>query len=438
MSQITADFPIFITNPDLIYLDSAATLMKPQIVIDWISSYLSTDYANIHRWKYNISQRSEEIYRQARKNVATFMWASDESEVIFTANSTDSTNLLVRSLIRSGSIHQDDEIIVSSLEHHANILCWQFLAKQTGARLIYINIWANWVLDPKICIDLITNKTKIIALTLCSNVTGVLRDHEIVQISTYLSASYEESSIQWSRPLLVLDASQYIVHDQLDVHKLWADFCFWTGHKLWALTGVWVLRWKKELLKQLPSWKVWWGAIEMVSRVEVISLWSPDKFEPWTPNIVGALSLDLAIKYVCGLGWWEIDACIHSQDIAWWYAVLNELEKHLIEYCLEQFDIYMKAWKLTLLWSQSKRRIWVFSFVLHGASIGKFSQSMQQAGVALRTGAHCAHIYHQELWETLDQCEEWCVIQTCRISLWWYTTMQDIEKFWEVMEVLCS
>lgn len=426
--SIRDDFPIFATNPDLIYLDSAATLMKPQMVIDGVASYLSNDYANIHRGAYDLSHRSEEIFRQARKNIAMFMWAKDESEVIFTSNSTDSVNLLVRSLIRSEYIWSGDEILLSSIEHHANILPRKMLAQMTGAKLVYIDIWSDSVLDPEYVYTYISDRTKIIALTLCSNVTGVIRDHEIKKISEYI---YNLNTS--TKPLLVVDASQYIVHRQLDVQDLWIDACFWTGHKLWALTGIWVLRWRAELLQQLTPWKAWGGAIESVHRAQHTYLWAPDKYEPWTPNIVAAHSLDLAIRYFCGLWGRDSGVYISQDDVRDGYIYMHDVEEPLMQHCQEQFAEYQSAWKLTLLGSQADRRIGVYSFVPHGVEISAISQAMQDAGIALRTWAHCAHIYHQELWSTLDECDAWCIVKTCRISLWGYTTMQELQRFWEVM-----
>ena len=460
--HIRDDFPIFTTNPDLIYLDSAATLMKPQIVIDGVSRYLSNDYANIHRGAYDLSHRSEDIYERARRTIATFMWAADESELVFTSNSTDSANVLVWSLIRSAYIQAWDEILVSSLEHHANLLPWKLLAEQTGAKLIYIPIWSDGVLDPEAVYTYISQRTKIIALTLCSNVTGVVRDREIKEIAQRVSKDEKvtqvwedawvakgpkrEESTQssvtpeafaasqtYAKPLIVLDASQYVVHHQLDVQALGADFCFWTGHKLGALTGSWVLRWKSALLKKLQPGKVWGWAISSVHRSEHIYLWAPDKYEPWTPNNVAAHSLNLAVRYFCGLWWREIGIYITPEDVKAWYRALEAIEQPLIQYCMEQFGIYEDAGKLILLWSAAEHRIGVYSFVPHGIDISVLAQAMQDAGIALRTWAHCAHIYHQELWETLDQCDVWCVVQTCRISLRAYTSMEEVERFWEVM-----
>ncbi len=408
MNSIKNDFPIFASHPEMIYLDSASTLHKPQVVIDAVSSYLSTDYANIHRGKYDLSRRSEALYEQARSTVAEFVWAYDESEVVWTSSSTDSANLLVRSLIRSGQIGPEHNIILSDLEHHANLLPRQMLAEHTGAQLRRVHIWVDGVLDTDEVISLVDTNTKIIALSLCSNVTGSIWEQEIKTLSTYVDSPLAPLYEGGVSPYIVVDASQAIAHFAVDVSDLGCDFCFFTGHKLGALTGIGVLWWKKQHLKKLTPGRVWGGAVERVTQDGMTYIWAPDSLEPGTPNIVWALSLAEAIRYIDSI----------------WYDTIDQLERPLMQYCLEQFVLLEQEGVIQLLWLQTDEgRVGVFSFVLSRWSVHELEQQMDRAGIALRTGTHCTHIYHQ-------QCDLWV---TCRISLWAYTEMRDVERFFEVL-----
>ena len=425
MNTIKKDFPIFATHPDMIYLDSASTLHKPQVVIDAVSSYLSTDYANIHRGKYDLSRKSEVLYEQARSTVVNFIWAYDESEVVWTSSSTDSANLLARSLIRSREIGPDHNIILSDLEHHANLLPRQMLAEHTGAQLRRVHIWVDGILDTDEVISLVDTNTKILALSLCSNVTGSIWEQEIKTLSTYINSQNPHpdplpttprtSSLGegecFHKPYIVVDASQAIAHFAVDVSDLGCDFCFFTGHKLGALTGTGVLWWKKKLLKKLTPGKVWGGAVERVTQDGVTYIWAPDSFEPGTPNIVWALSLAEAMRYIDSI----------------WYDTIDQLERPLMQYCLEQFALLEQEGVIQLLWNKSDEdRVGVFSFVLSEWSVHELEQQMDRAGIALRTGTHCAHIYHQQ----------WDLWVTCRISLWAYTEMRDVERFFDILRAL--
>lgn len=421
MKSIKSDFPIFANNPELIYLDSASTLQKPQQVIDAVSSYLSNDYANIHRGMYELSQKSEEIYESSRSTVAELIWANDDSEVIFTGNSTDSTNLLARSLLRSGRIQKGDNIILTELEHHANLLPRKMAAEQVGAELRRVEIGTDGILDPQQVIKLVDEKTKVVALSMCSNVTGVVWREEIRTITQTLPSPAFAGVTGETRmaPLIVVDASQAVAHFPLELSDLGCDFCFFTGHKLGALTGTGVLWWKKELLKSLKPGKVWWWAVSEVTKTDISYIWTPDSFEPGTPNVVWALSLREAIHYIQDIESWAKK----------WYDAITEIERPMIEHCLQGFKKLENEGKIELLWWYDENRIWVFSFIPKTTSITELAQKMSEANIALRTGTHCTHIYHA--WLTKDST------QTCRISLWAYNEMSDVERFiWSLASIL--
>jgi len=460
MKTIKDDFPIFKNNPDLIYLDSASTLMKPQVVIDAVSDYLSQDYANIHRGNYDLSLKSEELYEQARSTVAKFIWANDESEVIFTSNSTDSVNILAQSLLVSQLIKKGDNIVVSELEHHANALPRQLVAERTWAELRWIPVGIDGVLDVELVKKNIDSNTKIIALSACSNVTGRVWLEEVWDLSRRLNQSLgdgwswtplsapqtsplergEENSPlapRWeggkrsgSFPWVVVDASQAVVHEKIDVREMGCDFCFFTWHKLGALTGIGVLWWKKEHLKVLKPGKVGGGAVEQVTATHVQYLASPDKFEPGTPNVVGAISLGVAIEYLEKERQWEREESAVT-DRAFVDSTLS-FEEELKRYCLEQFRLLEDTGKITLLGGyEAQKKIGVFSFVPHGVSALAIDQAMGREGIAIRTGAHCTHIYHTKLTEDPS-----CMLEkSVRMSFWMYTEMSDVERFFEVLKV---
>lgn len=414
--HIKSDFPLFANNPDLVYLDSAATLQKPQCVIDEVTRFLSHDYANIHRGRYSLAERSEEAYWQARKTVAEYIGAKDESEIVFTHHSTHAVNILARSLIRSGFFQAGDSIVLTSLEHHANILPWQMVAEMHGVTLRWIDIAHDGVLPVQDILEAIDETTKIVALTLCSNVTGMVWDDEIKKLSMDIKKHNENTS-----PLFVLDVSQYIVHRTMDVQSLWGDICFFTWHKLGALTGIGVLRGKSSLLWWLTSGYVWWWAIEQVMKHKSILLWSPDAFEPGTPDVVWALSLARAIQYIQHLDIWPYT----------WYEAIDYIEQWLMKYCLQAFRSLEDAWHIRLLGNyDAEKRIGLFSFIPLSCSIEDIAQLMEEHDVALRTWAHCAHVYHAGLAQTAK-----CGVQkTCRISLWAYNELADVEKFFAVLE----
>lgn len=421
------DFPIFKNNPWLVYLDSAATLQKPSYVINWVKQYLEHDYANIHRGWYSLSEKSEELFWEARKKVATFLNASDESEVVFTSNATDSVNKLVQSLCISWMIGKWDKVLISSAEHHANIVPRQMWAERYGYEIEFFVMTHDGQVDIKDFQQKYDEKTKIVAISLVSNVFWNIVDTKII------SSFIERKNVE-NRALLVIDASQAVPHIQVDVQALGADFLFFTGHKIGAYPWVGVLRWKQEYLKKMtPSAWGWW-AIEHVSKQWYTLQGIPDKFEPGTPNLTGVVSLKLAIEYMEKKSWelraknWE------KQDLALiyknFYALLHELEKHLISYCLEQFRSLEELWVALLGTRDIEKKIGLFSFSLPAWKFStQLGQYMATKNICIRCGGHCAQPLHESLW--LDT-------GTCRISLRWYNEMSDVEKFFEELRKFLS
>ena len=414
------DFPIFANNPWLIYLDSAATLQKPAHVIDGMKAYMEHDYANIHRGRYSLSEKSEELYRQARKKVAALLHSADD-EVIFTANATDGINKLVQSLILSWCLEQWDTVLLTELEHHANIVPWQMAAKHQGIQLDFVGLHRDATIGMVDFENKIQQKPKIVACTMVSNVTGeILNIERIVE----MIATYSPET------LLMVDASQAVPHMSVDVKELWADALVFTGHKIGASTGIGVLRVKKKLLGSLEPSFWWWWIIEEVTKEWYILLDAPDIFEPGTPNLIGAVSLLKSIEYM------EQVASSHQSPVIswlhWFYNILDDLESSLIVYCLQQFEQLEKEWVI-LLWPKNPtKRIWVFSFLLpEGKFPTQLGQWMAKENICVRCGGQCAHVLHKQLgWETMSH--------TCRISLWGYNEMKDVEAFFEKLREFIS
>lgn len=392
-----ADFPVFSNNPDVIYLDSAATLQKPTAVIEWVKQYLENDYANIHRGRYWLSERSEELFSRARLTVAEWINAEQE-EVIFTSSSTDSVNLLAQSMVVSWWLKEWDCIVLCEADHHANIVPRQMAAQQVGCRIQWVWTTPEGTIDIARIQKLLVEKTvRVVACSLVSNVLGIVNDVErIVAMSS-------------DDVYVVVDCSQAAAHMVVDTKALWADFLFFTGHKLWAHTWVGVLYGKKALLKSLnpARWGGW--SIASVTTEWYTLLWSPDKFEPGTPNLVWVASFFYALEYMKKV-WWSKE---------WFFDLLRVHESTLISYTLDQFKKLEKN-GITLLWWVDNR-VGVFSFTLpKDKSHLALSQYMATNSIAIRCGGQCAHPYHQSLAEAT-----W----SCRISFWLYTEMNDLETF---------
>lgn len=396
-----SDFPLFENYPDLVYLDNAATVQKPKAVIDTVNTYLTHKYANVHRGVYDLSQASEEIFWQARKTVATWMGCRND-EVVFTPWTTIGINMLASSLIRSELLTKESCIVLSIWEHHANIVPWQILAEQTWAAIKRIEVDEDGIVHYEKLQELMHSWwVTVVALQSCSNVTWAINDLERVR------------SIIWEDVLLVVDASQSCPHYRIELEKVQPDFLFCTGHKIGAHTGSGVMIGKKKLLDTLTPWWWWWGAIERVKKDGHTYQWTPDKFEPWTPNLIWAVSIAAAIDYIQSM---------------WWLIAIDSHERILVEYCLAQSIRLEKYW-LTLVWPRSsKDRIGVFSFASNTRNLHQLWQRLAQENVCVRTGWQCAHPLHKYLGN------EW----TLRMSLWITNDMSDCERFFNIINDLLS
>lgn len=393
--NIKNDFPIFENNKWLIFFDSTSSTQKPRMVIEWIKNYLDNCYSNIHRWMYNIATKSEKMYVDSKQKVADLIWANSYKEVIYTYNSTYASNILTQSLKKSNMLKKGDKVLLSIVEHHANIVPWLILKDEIGIEIEYIDVDENYDLDFDDFSKKYDEKVKVISMTHVSNVTGQVFDLERIW------------KVKRPDTLFVIDASQSIPHFKVDVVKLNADFLFFTWHKLLADTGIWILWWKTELLEIMNPIFSWWGAIWKVDECSFTYSKLPNKFEPWTPNLTWALSLLKAIEYI---------------ESIWWYEKIEEIENDLVLYSLEQFN---KRKKIKLIWSsKSENRVWVFSFIIDWIHSHDIADIMAENNICIRSGMHCAHPFLNKI----------KVSHTSRMSLYIYNSIDDVDKFFEVLD----
>ena len=399
MTNFREDFPIFKNNPDLIYFDSTATSQKPSLVINWINKYLETTYSSIHRGLYNISEKSEKLYNDSKKKVAKFVWAYSYKEIIYTYNSTYALNLLSSSIWLSKQLKKWDKILLTEVEHNTNIIPWLILKESIWIEIEYIKIDKDFNLDLNDFKNKYDEKVKIISFTHVSNVTWQIFDLEEIWKS------------KRDDTIFIVDVSQSIPHIDIDVKKLNCDYLFFTWHKVFADTGIWVLWWKEKLLKELkPSFSWWWAIWTLVDNCFTYAK-IPDKFEAWTQNVSWAVSLLKAFEYI---------------EYIWWYSVLEKYENELVEYFLDKFKKYKD---IKLIWSNNyKNRLWVFSMVIEWFHSNDVADILADNNIAVRSWKHCAHSYFNSIWLT----------HSFRVSLYIYNTKEEIDKFFNILNKIIN
>ena len=399
MSDIKKDFKLFRDNPDLVYFDSTASSQKPDMVLDWVKNYLESSYANIHRWNYDLSEKSEEFYEKSKKKTAEFLSADSWREVVYTYNSTYALNLLSSSFRRSWILKRWDKVLLSIVEHHANIVPWLILKEEIWIEVDYIKINDDYSLNLEDLKSKLDDKVKVVSMTHVSNVTWQIFD---------LKSVSEILDKRDNRPFFIVDASQSVPHFKVDVKSLWCDFLFFTAHKVMAEWGIWVLWWKEKLFNDLKPAFSWWWAISYVKEGEFKETTSlPEKWEPWTPNLNWAVSLFYALNYI---------------ESIWWYEKVEALERDLVTYTLSKFENYTN---IRITWSRSdKNRVWVFSFVIPWIHSHDLADYLAENNICVRAWQHCAEPFMVFEGEN----------NTCRMSLYIYNTKEDIDRFFEVLD----
>ena len=403
IAAIKADFPILKRqirgNNRLIYLDSGATSQKPNSVLDAERDFYVNHNAAVHRGAHQLAEEATELYEGAREKVATFIGAHVD-EVIFTKSATESINAIAYSLGNStpGSkfhIKAGDRIVVSEMEHHANLIPWQELARRTGAELLWFKVTEEGRLDLSNIDELITSRTKVVALTHQSNVLGTINPlDEITKKAHEVGA------------LFVLDACQSVPHYRVDVKTLNVDFLAFSGHKMLGPTGVGILWGKKDLLDEMPPFLTGGSMIETVTMESATYLDAPKRFEAGVPNMAQAVGLGAAVDYLNKVG---LDA-IHAHEVALTQKALEGLQTIQGLSVIGPKDLEMRGG--------------VVSFAVEGIHPHDLGQALDQYGIAVRTGHHCA-------WPLMRRFK---TVATTRASFYLYNGFDDISALVDGVE----
>ena len=387
LERVRGDFPILarrVFGKPLVYLDNGASAQKPRQVIDTMRDVMENDYANVHRGVHFLSQRATDRYEAARDKVARFIGA-EVREIVFTRNATEAINLVAASYGRA-FFERGDEVVVSEMEHHANIVPWQLLETERGIRLRVVPVDDAGILRMDVYASLLGPKTKLVALTHCSNVLGTVTPaKEIVRLAHARGV-----------PVL-LDGSQAVVHRKVDVKALDADFYVFTGHKLYGPSGIGVLYGKYDMLAKMPPYQGGGDMIRSVSFAGTTFKDPPERFEAGTPAIVEAIGLGAAVDYVASLG--------HDAIAAHEAMLLDAATRRLS--AIPGLRIYGTA----------PEKAAIIAFTLEAAHAHDIGTIVDRAGVAVRTGHHCA----QPLMERLG------VPATARASFGLYNTLAEVD-----------
>ncbi|MFN2425929.1 MAG: cysteine desulfurase [Candidatus Binatia bacterium] len=389
VEKIRADFPILseiIHGKPLVYLDNAASTQKPRAVLDAVTSYYEHDNANVHRGVHTLSERATIAFEAARARIAAYVGAADSSEIVFVRGTTEALNLVASS--HGGSVlREGDEIVLTQMEHHSNIVPWQMACARTGARLRVAPIRDNGELDMEAYASLLGPRTKIVSVTHVSNALGTVNPvAEIARLAHEVGAK------------VVVDGAQAIAHSPVDVAALGCDFYAFSGHKMYAPMGIGVLWGRRELLDAMPPWQ---GGGEMILTVtfeETTYNVAPHKFEAGTPDVAGAVGLAAAVDYIEAIGRDSIAAYEHE----------------LMAYA----DAALRAVPSLHLIGTAREKAGVHSFLLDGIHPHDIGTVLDHEGIAVRTGHHCAQ----------PVMERYGCAATARASFGIYNTTADVDR----------
>jgi cysteine desulfurase / selenocysteine lyase len=397
VNKIRSDFPILsrtVNDKPLVYLDNGASAQKPQVVIDAISHAYSHEYSNVHRGLHYLSNLATDNYESVRGTIAKFLNAADEDEIVFNSGTTEGINLVAYGWAMP-NFQPGDEIILSVMEHHANIVPWHFLRERQGVVIKWVDVDATGALDPQAVLDAITPKTRLIAVTHVSNVLGTVVDIKAITAGAHAKGV----------PVLV-DGSQAAVHMPVDVQDLGCDFYAITGHKLYGPSGSGAIYIKKSRMAQMRPFMGGGDMIREVTKDTVIYNDAPMKFEAGTPGIVQTIGLGVALDYMMGVG-------------------MENIAAH--EASLRDYTVKRLA---GLNWVQvqgtTPDKAAIFSFTLDGAGHAHdISTILDKKGVAVRAGQHCCGPLMQHLGQTA----------TCRASFGMYNTEAEVDTLIEALEL---
>ena len=393
--RIREEFPILdqkINGEDLIYLDNAASTQKPKAVINAIKDYYENDHSNVHRGVHTLSVRATEAYENARVKVTEFLNSPNNHQIIFTKGTTDSINLIATSI--TSLINENDEILITAMEHHSNIVPWQELCKRTGAVLKIIPINENGEILIDDYKDMVSAKTKLISVVHLSNTLGTINPIEdIIKIAKSHDA------------ITVIDGAQAAGHLPIDVQKLDCDFYLFSGHKIFGPTGIGVLYGKEEILNRIDPYQYGGEMILKVTFEETTYNSLPHKFEAGTPNIAGAVGIGASIDFINSL---DRDLC-HEYEMSLHDYALNQLEK------IDGIRIIGK----------SSHKSAIISFVIDGMHPHDIGTIINQKGIAVRTGHHC----------TMPLMDFYEIPGTVRASFSIYNNHSEIDKLIDAIKL---
>ncbi|MCI8272615.1 MAG: cysteine desulfurase [Clostridia bacterium] len=384
------DFPL-LENSNIVYLDSGATSQKPKQVIQAVQEFYNKYNANPHRGAYDLSAEATEIYENTRTKISEFINAKNREEIIFSKNATESLNLIAYSY-GMGNLKEDDEVVISIMEHHSNLVPWQKVTKATGSKLKYMYINDQFELSNQEIETKITDKTKIVGIAHVSNALGTINN-----VKKIIEYAHKKGAI------VIVDASQSISHMKIDVQELDCDFLVFSGHKMLAPLGIGVLYGKKEILDKMSPFLMGGDMIEYVYEQETTFAPLPNKFEAGTQNVEGVIGLGSAIEYIQKIG----------------YDKIQEIEKNVILYARQELS---KLEFMTLyLTPNEENHSGVISFNIKGVHPHDVASILNSMNICIRSGNHCA----QPLMRFLN------IDSTCRASFSFYNTKEDVDKLIE-------
>lgn len=395
LEAIRADFPALhqeVNGKSLVYFDNGATTHKPKVVIDAVNQFYSQQNSNVHRGAHTLSDHATGLFENARLTVQQFLNAKSMNEIVWTKGTTESINLVASTWGRS-NLKAGDRILVSAMEHHANIVPWQMVAEEKGAEIVPIPVLNNGELDFDAYKKLLTKQVKLVAVTHVSNALGTINP-----VADIIKLAHENNS------LVLVDGAQAVSHFEVDVQALDVDFYAFSGHKVFGPTGIGVLYAKEDLLNAMPPYQGGGEMIEHVSFEKTTFNSLPYKFEAGTPNIAGAIGLAAALNYLNSLDRTAIAA--HENALL---ARANELAEQLGGIRIV---------------GTANNKASVFSFLLDGAHPADVGTLLDQQGIAVRTGHHCA----------MPIMEQFGIPGTARACFAFYNTIEEVETLFKGLE----
>ncbi len=392
VKKIREDFAILsqnIYNYPLVYFDNGATTQKPRVVIETINEWHSKFNSSIHRGVHSLSEKATEAYEQARKTVQHFIGAQKSSEIVFTSGTTGSINGVAFSF-GEAFVNEGDEILITQMEHHANIVPWQMMCERKGAKLKYLEIDDKGELILDNLDDMLTEKTRLFAFTYISNALGTINP-----VKKLIDKAHRKNV-----PVLV-DAAQAVQHEEIDVKKLDCDFLVFSGHKVYGPTGIGVLYGKEKWLQQIPPFQGGGDMVDMVTMEKTTYNELPFKFEAGTTNYIGAIGMAKALDYISGNGLQEI----------------KEYETQLLHYATEQL--------LTIeglhIYGLAPKKVSIISFLIDNIHQYDTGMILDKMGIAVRTGTHC----------TQPLMQRYGIEGTVRASMCFYNTKEEVDRLHE-------